>query len=111
MLPKMQDTLRLGFSASQLDWCKKNEGNMWSFFIKKKILYTTDYLEIGQYTNDGPFTKGFDTKKSPARTGSWIGLQIIRSFMDRNPKITIKQLMELKDSQKLLAAASYKPKL
>ncbi len=110
MLPRMEDSLKIGFSPAQLDWCKRNEGHMWSFFIKKKLLYSTDYQEIIQFTNDGPFTTGF-AKESPPRTGTWIGWQIVKSFMDRNKNISIKQLMELKDAQKILAAAYYKPKI
>jgi hypothetical protein len=110
MLPEMNDTLKIGFSKNQLDWCKQNEGHMWSFFIKRKILYTRDYQEIMQFTNDGPFTTGF-AKESPSRTGNWIGWQIIRSYMEKNKNTTLQQLMEMKDAQKILAAAAYKPKL
>jgi len=83
---------------------------MWSFFIKRKILYSTDYQEIMQFTNDGPFTTGF-AKESPSRTGNWIGLQIVRSYMEKNKNITIEQLMGIPDAQKILAASAYKPKL
>jgi len=110
LLPEVNDTLKLGFSQSQLDWCKRNEGHMWSFFIKRKILYSTDYQEIMQFTNDGPFTTGF-AKESPSRTGNWIGLQIVRSYMEKNKNITIEQLMGIPDAQKILAASAYKPKL
>jgi hypothetical protein len=110
MLPRMDDTLKMGYSLSQLNWCRQNEGHIWSFFIKRKILYSTDYQEITQFTNVGPFTTGF-SKESPARTGSWIGLQIVRSYMLKNKNVTLAQLMAEKDAQKLLAAASYRPKL
>jgi hypothetical protein len=110
MLPKMDDTLKMGFTQNQLNWCRQNEGHIWSFFIKRKILYSTDYQEITQFTNIGPFTTGF-SKESPARTGSWIGWQIVRSYMAKNKNITLAQLMEEKDAQKLLAASSYRPKL
>jgi hypothetical protein len=110
LLPKLNDTLKMGFSAKQLDWCKVNEGHMWSFFISRKLLYSTDYQEIIKFTNEGPFTTGF-AKESPARTGCWIGWQIVRSYMARNKHITLQQLMETTDAQKILAAAAYKPKL
>jgi hypothetical protein len=110
MLPKMEDTLKIGFTNNQLSWCKQNEAHIWSFFIQRKVLYSTDYQEIAQFTNEGPFTTGF-SKDSPARTGTWIGWQIVRSYMAKNKKVTLQQLMEDHDAQKLLAAAGYKPKL
>jgi hypothetical protein len=39
LLPNMHDTLKMGFTASQLNWCKLNEAHVWSFFIQRKILY------------------------------------------------------------------------
>jgi hypothetical protein len=110
MLPSMDDTLKMGYTRNQLNWCRQNEAHIWSFFIKRKILYSTDYQEITQFTNVGPFTTGF-SKESPARTGSWIGLQIVRSYMAKNKHVSLAQLMDEKDAQKLLASASYRPKL
>lgn len=110
LLPRMNDTLKMGYSQNQLNWCKRNEANIWSFLIKRKILYSSDLQDITQFTNEGPFTTGF-AKESPARTGSWIGWQIVRAYMEKNKKVTIPQLMEEKDAQVLLAKASYKPKL
>jgi hypothetical protein len=110
MLPEMHDSLKIGFTKKQLDWCKANEAHIWSFFIKRKILYSTDYQEIAQYTNEGPFTTGF-SKESPARTGTWIGWQIVRAYMSKHKEISLQQLMEEHDSQRILAASAYKPKL
>jgi hypothetical protein len=110
VLPKMEDSLKMGYSGKQLSWCKRNEGNIWSYFIKRKVLYSTDLQDITQFTNEGPFTTGF-AKESPARTGSWIGWQIVRAYMEKNKKMTIPQLMEENDAQILLSKASYKPKL
>jgi hypothetical protein len=110
LLPSMDDTLKIGFTRHQLEWCKENEGHVWSFFIKRRYLYSTDSQIITQFTNDGPFTTGF-SKESPARTGSWIGWQIVRSYMSKNRKVSLQELMELKDAQKILAASGYKPKL
>ncbi len=110
LLPKMDDTLKMGFSLRQLNWCKANEAHIWSFFLKRRLLYSTDSQIITQFTNEGPFTTGF-SKESPARTGSWVGWQIVRAFMAKNSNISLQQLMEMKDAQKILVASGYKPKL
>lgn len=103
------DSLKIGFSLDQLIWCHQNEFNLWAHFVDKQLLYSKNQSDIVQYTGEGPFTNGFD-KASPARTGSWLGWQIVRAFMDENPKISLKQLMEMKNAQKLLTDSRYKPK-
>ena len=33
LAPDMNDTIRIGFTSNQLQWCKDNEQKIWSFFI------------------------------------------------------------------------------
>ncbi|MBN8702861.1 MAG: hypothetical protein J0M08_07335 [Bacteroidetes bacterium] len=108
LLPNVPDTLKISYTGKQLDWCEKNEFNMWAFFIEKKVLFTTDYNEILRYTGDGPFTAAFN-KESPSRVGTWIGWQIVRKYMQNNPTITLQQLIDEKDAQKILSKSKYKP--
>jgi len=109
LLPDVNDTLKMGYSAKQITWCKDNEFNMWAYIIQQKILYTTDQTEITKYTNDGPFTPGFNKEFSPARTGSWLGWQLVKSYMKNNPSITIPQLMAEKNADLILQRSGYKP--
>jgi hypothetical protein len=108
MLPGAPDSLLLGFSESQLDWCRRNESNMWGFLLKNELLYSTSAMDIAQFTHEGPFTAGF-VKESPARTGVWIGWQIVKKYMQKFPKTTLQQLMEMNDAQVILDASGYKP--
>jgi uncharacterized protein YjaZ len=57
---------------------------------------------------DGPYTMEF-SKDSPPRLGEWIGLQIIRSYMQKNPEITLQMMMQETDAQKILTLSGYKP--
>lgn len=107
LLPFVNDTLKIGYTQGQMDWCEKNEFNMWAFFVEKKLLYITEANEIMKYTSDGPFTAAFN-KDSPSRVGHWIGWRIIRSFMKNNPDITVEKLMET-DAQTILNRSKYKP--
>lgn len=108
MMPDADDTIKIGFSKNQLDWCKRNEGNMWGFLLKNQLLYSESSMDIAQFTHEGPFTTGF-AKESPARTGVWLGWQIVRSYMRKNPDTTLAQLMLINDAQKILDASRYKP--
>lgn len=108
MLPSTPDSIKIAFKKKQIDWCVKNEKRMWTYFIEKNLLFSTDYMEIKRYTDPGPFTSDF-SKESPARTGVWMGWQIVKSYMDNNNNITLKNLMYNNNSQKILNQSKYKP--
>jgi hypothetical protein len=108
MLPEMHDSLKIGYTAKQLEWCKKNEDQMWLKLIERQLLYSSNRMDILRYINDGPFTNGFPVE-SPARTGIWIGWQIVRQYMHKHPEITLSELMKNTDYQGILNASGYFP--
>ena len=108
LLPNVNDTLKMQYTQPQLNYCKQNEFNVWSFFVAQKLLFTTNQSEIIKYTSEGPFTSAF-SKESPARIGYWIGWQIVRQYMKNNPNLSLEQLMNETDAQKILSKAKYKP--
>jgi gliding motility-associated lipoprotein GldB len=108
MLPDTPDSLKIYYSPSQMEWCSKNESNVWSFIIDKKLLYSSDPSMIEKLCADGPFTAVF-SKQSPSRVGIWIGWQIVREFMENNKQITLKELFSDQDSQSILTRSKYKP--
>jgi hypothetical protein len=107
LMPEEQDTIKIGYSKKQLDWCIENE-NMWGYLIKNKFLYSNEITTVTKFTGEAPFTTGF-VKDSPGRTGVWIGWRIVRKYMENNPKVTLQQLMAETDAQKILANSKYKP--
>ena len=70
--------------------------------------YTKENNKILKYMGETPFTQGFP-EGSPGRVGHWTGWQIIKKYMKNNPSITIKELMQEKDAQKILNLSKYKP--
>ncbi len=108
LLPNEPEHLIHGFSEEQLKWCEKNEADMWTHLIENKMLFTTNTLEINKFINDAPFTSGFP-QESPGRVAVWIGYRIVESLMQRNEQMTFEELMNIKDYQKVLNMARYKP--
>lgn len=108
VLPETADSIKICYTQKQLDWAISNEKNIWAFMIQNELLYTTDYKSQTKLIQDGPFTTGF-SRQSPARLGVWMGWQIVSDFMKNNPDVTLKELMKIKDSQKLLNDSGYKP--
>ena len=108
MLPEENDTLKLHYTGSQLKWAYENEMNVWTFFVENQLLYSTQTGIIKNFTADAPFTSQF-TKKSPGRILWFLGHQIVRSYMENNPDVSLDELMKETDSKKILSASYYKP--
>ncbi len=108
LMPKEHDTLIYGYSPEQLKWCANNEQQMWTYLVEHKMLFNTDYITINKFVSEGPFTHFF-TNESPARAVVWIGSRIVSDYMNHNKKVTLKELMNENDYQKILRLSKYKP--
>lgn len=109
VMPELPDSLKIGYTSKHLDWCDNNEGEIWSFFIQNKLLYSTDVTQYNKFVNEGPTTTGMPAG-SPGNIASWVGWQIVKKFMKENPAFTPSQLMNENDAQKILQMSKYKPK-
>jgi hypothetical protein len=109
LMPFTPDSLRLGYTQKQVEWCNDNAAEMWAFFMEKNLLYNGDHQEIGRFTNPAPTSPGMPAE-SPGRTANWIGWQIVKAYMDKNPMLKLKDLLRERDAQKILTASKYKPK-
>ena len=107
MMPTLNDTILWGFSNAQMQFCTKSEKFMWDYLVDNKQLFESDYMTIKRYTGEGPFTSAF-SKESPARAASWIGFQIVLSYMQHN-SITLPKLMHETDFQKIMNKSKYNP--
>lgn len=108
LLPETADSLIIGYSAKQLKTCLENEKNYWSYFAEKNRLYENNLNTIRELTSEGPFTAAI-SKECPPRIAMWIGWQIVRSYMKQNKEVTLAELMEDTNAQKILSKSKYRP--
>lgn len=109
LLPYTSDSVKWEVTLAQVNWLKDNEREMWAFFLKENLFYSSDYPKIRKYIEYSPNSPGMpDT--APGRTANWLGLQIIKAYMKRYPETTLEQLISRKDAQKILEDSKYKPK-
>jgi uncharacterized protein YjaZ len=108
MMPRMADSLKIGFTKKQLEFCKKNEASMWTYLAEQKMLFTTDRMNIKRFMDDGPYTSAFGDE-SPARAGAWLGWQIVRSYMKEHKEMKLADLMNNNDFQSILNQSGYQP--
>lgn len=109
LLPDEKDDIKIGYTPEQLKWCWENESKIWAFFVSNKLFYISSNQEIIKYVGEAPFTKGL-SDNSPGRVGVWLGWQIVKSYMENNPEISLNDMLKEPDSQKILSGSGYKPK-
>jgi len=108
MFPEDPEYLKIGYRPDKLDWCKKNESGMWTYLVEHRLLFNTDRMNIVRFIGPAPFTSSF-TNDSPGRTGIWLGWQIVKKYMKKNPGISLPALMSENDYQKILNESGYSP--
>jgi gliding motility-associated lipoprotein GldB len=108
LMPLSPATTKISYNEEQLAWCKTNAEPVWFYFIDNKLLYTKETTEIIKYMGESPFIQGFP-EGSPGRIGHWVGWQIVKAYMQNNPNITLEQLVNEHDAQKILTKSKYKP--
>jgi hypothetical protein len=109
MFPTHSDTLKMPYTALQLDWIRNNAGQVWSYYIENELIYSTDRQMINKFIGDAPFTAAFGRNSAP-RTGAWIGWQIVREYMRRHPEVSLQELLRDQDSRKILMQSRYRPR-
>jgi hypothetical protein len=108
LLPQTQDSIKIKYTTAQLNYCEQYEKKLWGYFAEKNRLYETNMRTIQELLTDGPFT-GAISKECPPRIAMWVGWQIVRSYMNQNENITVEELMNDKDAQKILNKSKYRP--
>lgn len=109
-LPDTSDADKIGYTGAEWDWAIENEAYIWSYFIEKELLYSTDPKLAKRFVQPAPFSK-FELlldNESPGMIARFTGWQIVRSYM-KNNDISISQLMNL-DAVELYNNSKYKPK-
>lgn len=105
-----EDHLIIGYAAEDIAWARANEEEIWKYFIEQKLLYQNDPDLRNRFVNSAPFSKFYldIDKESPGKIGSWIGWQIVRSYMENN-NVPLHELLK-KSEIELFENSKYKPK-
>lgn len=107
MFPDYKLAQLMTYTPLQQKWCENNEAMMWQYIIKKKHLFASDYRTMRAYIDKAPFTRGFP-QESPARTGVWIGYQIVRKYAEKSGD-SLDEILKNVDYKTMLHISSYNP--
>lgn len=108
-MPDAADSVKTGYTQKQLDWCYKNEGEIWSIILKNEDLNSINPEVLQTYIGEGPYTQGMSEENSPGNLGQWFGWQIVKKYADKNSSLSPGEIMKT-DARKILDEAKYKPR-
>ncbi len=109
LMPLAADSVKIGYTAGQLDWARENESQIWRYFVERELLYSTDQGLGPRFLDPAPFSKFrlMLDNESPGRIGRYMGWQIVRSFMENN-EVSLQEMLRIPGAE-LFKRSRYKP--
>jgi hypothetical protein len=108
MFPALHERYIIGYSEEKYEWANHYLGNAWSHLIEQNELFGKGETLTRTYIEEAPFTKPFGND-SPGRMGTFIGWKLIQSYMENQPEVTLSELMDETNYQKILSSSKFKP--
>jgi len=108
-MPFKSEASRIGYTDKELAWAKANESEIWSYFIERDLLFSTDTSLSSRFIAQAPFSKFYLEldNESPGMLGRYLGWQIVRAYMEKND-VSLRELATI-DGQELFKKSKYKP--
>lgn len=108
ILPTVPDSLIIRYSAQEIQDSYDNQDIIWAHFVKNNLFFETSQIAAKRYIEQRPHTFEIGDE-CPGRIGTWLGWQIVRAYLKKHPEITLPQLMNEQDAQKIFENSGYKP--
>lgn len=108
ILPCTPDEYIIGYTTEEVAACFDNEVMIWSYFVENDLLFETNPFEIRKYTGEAPSTVEI-SPDAPGRVGRWLGWNIVDDYQF-NKDVTLRELMEESDTEKIFKLSGYKPR-
>lgn len=105
-MPNAENWKKMTYTPKEIEWCEENEEQIWAYIVNEKILFSVEQEKINNFITVAPNTKGLPAD-SPDRVGVWIGWQMVRDYMNENPEVSVKELIEESNPKRILK--HYKP--
>ena len=106
-LPQEPDSIIFGFTDVHLKNTIKNETDIWTYFLQNKLLFSNEPGTIRDFIGIGPYCTAI-SDQLPANLGSFIGYKIVLSWIKKNNKINLENVLK-KDNLQLFNESNYKP--
>lgn len=108
MVPCAADSVIMGYTGKEFADATVSEGVIWAHFLERKLLYSDIPSNITKYIDERPGIPEID-KNCPGRIGQWLGWQIVKAYREEKG-LSITELMNETDAQKILTQSKYRPR-
>ena len=107
---EIHDSTLMAWTTEQYTWTQSHQLNVWKEIARQEVLFSKNRTEVQKWFEYGPFTNAENVpQESAPQLGVFMGLQMVRSYMEKHPEISVIQLLKEDNAQKILQA--YKPNL
>ena len=108
-MPFKSEASRIGYSEEEYTWAQLNESEIWSYFVDRDLLFSTDTSLSNRFIAQAPFSKFYLEldNESPGMLGRYLGWQIVRQFMENND-VSLRELSTI-SGEELYKKSKYKP--
>jgi len=106
-MPCTQDSLIIWYTGKQLEDINDNKQLIWANFLHNELLYETNHINKEKFLGERPNTYEISAI-CPGRIGAWLGWEIVIEYMNRNPDVTLPQLMRQQNAQKIFNESNYR---
>jgi gliding motility-associated lipoprotein GldB len=109
-LPSVSNKEKIGFAQEKLNWAEANEEEIWTYFIDRKLLFSTNTKLNKRFLENAPFSKFYmeQDNLSPGKIGVWVGWQIVKAHMKHND-VSLQELLKMSEEE-VFNKSKYKPK-
>ena len=92
-----------------MEWANDNENFVWTYFVEKELMFSSDNKLTKRFINVAPFSKFYLSidNDSPGMIGKFIGWRIVKSYM-KNNKTTLVEMI-LMNPTDIYNKSKYKP--
>ena len=107
--PNTPDSIRLGYTKEHCINLQSQEGQLWSYLLHEKLVYSTNPNDIDNFMQDAEANTVFGDKM-PGNIGRFIGFKIISNWMNQQAQKGIAmEAMLNTPPEKIFETASYNP--
>ncbi|MBP7388951.1 MAG: hypothetical protein KA841_01025 [Chitinophagales bacterium] len=109
LFPHAPDSLLLGYTQKQTDFCANSEKEIWKFLNDKDVLLKSNSMDKTRYLGEAPTTSGMPAD-APGNIGNFVGLQIVRSYMkETGGAVTMHDLLTKYPARVIFEKSKYRP--
>lgn len=109
MLPCVPDSTFIWYSKEEMEGARQNENLIWARLIEDEVIFSNSHVTKQKFLGERPKTLEVG-EKCPGRIAQWVGWQIVEKYMEAHPDVTLPQLMQMNDAQKIFKESRYKPR-